>query len=148
MTEPHDNLEPGLYAPLQSGRRVRALVVDDDHDTLEMLEHVLHQAGAEVYTADSAGAGLEALREWHPHVVVSDLGMPGEDGYAFIDKVRRLPREAGGLTPAIALTAYARSEDRVRALSAGFQMHVAKPIEPAELVASLASIRGWTGTTH
>jgi len=74
--------------------------------------------------------------------------MPGEDGYAFIDKVRRLPRENGGLTPAIALTAYARSEDRVRVLSAGFQMHVAKPIEPAELVASLASIRGWTGTTH
>jgi CheY-like chemotaxis protein len=136
------------YAPSGELAGVRVLVVDDDHDTLDMLEHVLRQAGAEVQMADSAGSGLDALREWHPHVVVSDLGMPGEDGYAFNDKVRRLPREDGGLTPAIALTAYARSEDRVRALSAGFQMHVAKPIEPAELVASLATIRGWTGTTH
>jgi CheY-like chemotaxis protein len=136
------------YAPSSELSGIRVLVVDDDRDTLEMLELVLCQAGADVRIADSAGAGFLTFREWHPHVVVSDIGMPGEDGYAFIDKVRRLPREDGGLTPAIALTAYARSEDRVRVLSAGFQMHVAKPIEPAELVASLASIRGWTGTTH
>jgi CheY-like chemotaxis protein/anti-sigma regulatory factor (Ser/Thr protein kinase) len=136
------------YAPSAELSGIRVLVVDDDQDTLEMLELVLRQAGADVRIADSAGAGFRTFREWHPHVVVSDIGMPGEDGYAFINKVRGLPREDGGQTPAIALTAYARSEDRVRVLSAGFQMHVAKPIEPAELVASLASIRGWTGTTH
>jgi CheY-like chemotaxis protein len=104
------------YAPSAELSGIRVLVVDDDQDTLEMLELVLRQAGADVRVADSAGAGFRTFREWHPHVVVSDIGMPGEDGYAFINKVRRLPREDGGPTPAIALTAYARSEDRVRVL--------------------------------
>jgi signal transduction histidine kinase/CheY-like chemotaxis protein len=128
------------FEPSATLAGTRVLVVDDERDTLEMLDVLLRQCGADVRMADNAAMGLEMLRHWRPDVMVSDIGMPGEDGYAFIGKVRDLPREEGGLTPAIAVTAYARSEDRVRALSAGFQMHVAKPIEPAELVASVASL--------
>jgi signal transduction histidine kinase len=134
---------PFTPSPVLEGLRV--LVVDDDSDTLETLRVLLETCHADVRTEETAADGLAAVQAWRPDVIVSDIGMPGEDGYALISKIRRLPADAGGDTPALALTAYARSEDRVRALSAGFQMHVAKPIEPAELVATLASLRVWPG---
>ncbi|MDQ3212864.1 MAG: response regulator, partial [Acidobacteriota bacterium] len=100
---------------------------------------------AVVTTAASASEALEALRRAKPDVVISDIGMPGEDGYALIRMIRALPPDEGGDVPAVALTAYARSEDRTRALLSGFQSHVAKPVEPTELVATVASLarRPW-----
>jgi PAS domain S-box-containing protein len=124
---------------------VRVLVVDDDPDLLQMLELALRQYGAEVMAALSAAEALQSLAQWRPDVLVSDLGMPGEDGYDLIRKVRRLAPEHGGRIPAVALTAYARPEDRVRTLSAGYQMHVAKPVPPEELVAVIASLVRWGG---
>ena len=90
--------------------------------------------------ASSAGEGLELVARERPDMIVSDIGMPGEDGYEFIRKVRALPGEEGGRTPAAALTAFARAEDRTRALRAGYQTHVAKPVEPFELTAVVASL--------
>ena len=133
------------FAPSTVLTGVRVLVVDDDRDTLDTLWMVLKECGAEVRTADGAASALEVLGDWRPDALVSDIGMPGEDGYSLIAKVRALSRDQGGQTPALALTAYARSEDRVRALSAGFQMHMAKPVEPAELVAMVSTLTSWTG---
>lgn len=90
----------------------------------------------------SAGEALAALEEMRPDLLISDIGMPGEDGYGLIRKVRALPAGCGGKIPAIALTAYARTEDRLRALRAGYQMHISKPVELAELVAVMASLIG------
>jgi CheY-like chemotaxis protein len=119
---------------------VRVLVVDDDPDTRELVRVVLTECGADVRIAAAAAEGWALLRQWNPDVIVSDVGMPEQDGYTFIEKVR-----ADGIrAPAAALTAYARSGDRVRALSAGFQAHLAKPAEPAELVALVASLAGRT----
>jgi PAS domain S-box-containing protein len=118
------------------------LVVDDERDARELLRRVLEDAHARVAVAADAREALELLRRERPHVIVSDIGMPGEDGYAFIRRVRELPASEGGDTPAVALTAFARSEDRRRALIAGFQSHVAKPVEPAELVTVIASLAG------
>lgn len=124
---------------------VRVLVVEDEQDAREVLTIALRQCGAEVMSAGSAAEALEILRgERTPDVLVSDIEMPGEDGYALIRKVRALEEERGGRVPAAALTAYARSEDRMRALSAGFQVHIPKPVEPAELVAVVASLSGRT----
>ncbi|WP_163866617.1 response regulator [Myxococcus eversor] len=123
---------------------LRVLVVDDEPDARELLSVMLESRMAQVVTAASAREGLEQLRRFQPQVVLSDIGMPGEDGYSFIRRLRALPPEQGGQTPAIALTAFARMEDRARALLAGFQMHVAKPIEPAELVGVLAALTGRT----
>jgi PAS domain S-box-containing protein len=119
---------------------VRVLVVDDEPDTREMLSVVLGECEAEVRSAGSAAEALAALESWVPDVLVSDIGMPCEDGYELIAKVRSLPADRGGRIPAVALTAYARFEDRMRALGAGFQMHVAKPVEPAELVMVIHSL--------
>ncbi|HEX8652496.1 MAG TPA: ATP-binding protein [Pyrinomonadaceae bacterium] len=118
---------------------VRVLVVDDDEDTCKMLDMVLRKRGAEVKVACTAQQAFSAL-EWEPDVLVSDIGMPGEDGYELISKVRRCGLERGRQIPAIALTAYARSEDRLRALSAGYQIHLPKPIEPDELISAIASL--------
>ena len=123
------------------------LVVDDEPDTRKLLAFVLTKRGAQVSTAGSAAEGLEALRREHPDVLVSDIGMPEEDGYSFITEVRKLPREQGGGTPAVALTAYARVEDRLRAVSAGYQIHIPKPIEPTELVSTVANLAG-RGSEH
>ena len=127
---------------------VRLLVVDDQEDAREALATVLARHGAEVSTAGSGGEALallaESLESAPPHVLVCDIAMPELDGYAVIGKLRalekerRIPRSAQ--IPAIALTAYAQPEDRVRALGAGFQMHVAKPVEPAELIRVIASL--------
>jgi CheY-like chemotaxis protein len=126
--------------------RLRILVVDDEDDTRDLLRTVLEQCGAEVVTAGSAMEALEALKKSKPDVLISDIGMPEDDGYALISKVRALSAARGGKVPAIALTAYARTEDRVRALMAGFQVHLSKPIEPVELVTVVASLVGRTGT--
>jgi PAS domain S-box-containing protein len=125
---------------LSSLSSIRVLVVDDEPDTREMLAMVLGECEAEVRTAESAAQTLAILDEWVPDVLISDIGMPGADGYELIKKIRDLPPDEGGRIPAVALTAYARFEDRMRALGAGFQMHVAKPVEPAELVMVIHSL--------
>jgi PAS domain S-box-containing protein len=119
---------------------VCVLLVDDDPDTLDMLRCVLRERGATVRTSASAGAALETLDQWRPDVLVSDIAMPEHDGYELITQVRSRLAERGGNLPAIALTAYARSEDRIRALEAGFQMHVPKPVDPGELIDALSSL--------
>lgn len=118
----------------------RVLVVDDEADTRELLSVGLGQCGAEVITVGSAQEALEVIEKERPTVMVSDIGMPGEDGYELIAKIRALPAARGGKIPAIALTAYARTEDRLRALRAGYQMHVTKPVELTELVAVITSL--------
>jgi CheY-like chemotaxis protein len=123
-------------------RGVRVLVADDDHDALLLITTILAGGGAEVRTSASASTALEALVDWLPDVLVSDIGMPGEDGYALIANVRALRAEQGGRTPAIALSAYGRPNDRVRALAAGFNMHVPKPVDPGELTAIVADLAG------
>jgi len=122
---------------------VRVLVVDDEQDTRSLISTVIAQTGAEVTACASAGEALEKLKTWRPHVLMSDIGMPGEDGYALIQKVRALPPERGGRTPAAALTAYARDEDRGRALAAGYQLHIAKPFNPSELLAAVSDLQGY-----
>jgi PAS domain S-box-containing protein len=120
--------------------RKRVLVVDDEPDTRELLKAGLGQCGAVVTVVGSAVEALEAIAASVPDLLISDIGMPGEDGYELIRRVRQLPSENGGKLPAIALTAYARVEDRMQALRAGYQMHVPKPVELAELVAVAASL--------
>ncbi|HLM03003.1 MAG TPA: ATP-binding protein, partial [Pyrinomonadaceae bacterium] len=123
---------------------LRVLVVDDETDAREMLTFVLNQCQAVVQAASSASEALEMMKEFNPHVLVSDVGMPEEDGYDLIRKVRlREKAENQKPIPAIALTAYTRIEDRMQALSAGFQTHVPKPVEPAELAAVIASLSQW-----
>lgn len=120
---------------------VKVLVVDDEPDARVLIERLLKQCGADVTTAGSALEGLQFVRSFRPHVLVSDVGMPITDGYQFMRDVRNLADDEGGRTPAIALTAFARSEDRMRAMLAGFQVHVAKPIEPQELAVAIQSLR-------
>ncbi len=129
-------------APSLAGLRV--LVVDDEDDARTLLAEVLRSHDAEVITASSAEEALREIQARPPDILVSDIGMPGEDGYSLIRKVRALTKD-GRLIPAAALTAYARREDRTRAMMAGFQAHVAKPIEPGELVIVVASLAGRTG---
>ncbi len=119
---------------------LRVLVVDDEPDTLEMLDLVLSGYGAEVQTADGCSAALSHLAAGGADVLVSDIGMPGEDGFALIRRVRSLGAVQGGRIPAIALTAYARGEDRIRALAAGFQAHVSKPVDPPRLAEIIAAV--------
>ncbi len=118
------------------------LVVDDDADARSLVEMVLREVKAEVVTAGSADEALRVLRTLRPDVIVSDIGMPDRDGYQFMRAVRARTASEGGKTPAVALTAFARSEDRTRALLAGYQVHIAKPIEPRELVVTIASLMG------
>ena len=119
---------------------VHVLVVDDELDALALVAELLEAAGAKVTTARSAAAALEQLGSEVPHVLVSDLGMPQVDGFQFLEQVRRHPDESVRHVPAAALTAYARSDDRVKALRAGFNIHLAKPIDPAELVTTIAAL--------
>jgi PAS domain S-box-containing protein len=121
---------------------VRVLLVEDDADSRELLVMVLEHCRAEVVAAPGSEEALRALEGWRPDVIISDIEMPGEDGYTFIRRLRALPAGRGGDTPAAALTADARAEDRMRALVAGFQLHVPKPVEPAELVTVVASLAG------
>ncbi|HSV05993.1 MAG TPA: response regulator [Candidatus Binatus sp.] len=119
---------------------LRVLVVDDDADGREAVALVLAGAGAEVSTAASVRLALNAIDHWLPDVVVSDIAMPLEDGYVFIERLRRLMAERGLHIPAVALTAYARAEDRARALAAGYLEHLVKPVEPAHLLSVLAAV--------
>jgi CheY-like chemotaxis protein len=120
-------------------------VVDDEQDARELIKRVLEDCEAKVLTAGSAAEAMTLLEDQKPDVLVSDIGMPHVDGYDFLRQVRSLKSENGGRIPAIALTAFARSEDRTRALMSGYQVHVSKPVEPAELVATVASVVGRTG---
>jgi signal transduction histidine kinase/ActR/RegA family two-component response regulator len=117
------------------------LLVDDDADTREFLATALRAAGADLRAVGSAAAAFATMRAWRPDVIVSDIAMPEQDGYAFIQGVRALDDAAGGRTPAVALTALARPRDRVRALAAGFQTHLPKPVDPNELVLAVANLR-------
>jgi len=119
---------------------VRVLVVDDDADARELLQIALRQYGAEVMTAATAEVAFDAIVADTPDVIVSDIEMPGTTGYELIRQVRHADDPRVRRTPAVALTAYARTEDRVRALLAGFQTHVPKPVEPTELVTVIASL--------
>jgi CheY-like chemotaxis protein len=121
---------------------LRVLVVDDDRDAVELATAILAGAGAVVRTCGSAREALAALQAWRPDVLVSDIEMPDEDGYALIRKVRALDAERGGGTPAVALTAHGRSQDRMSSLTAGYSMHVPKPVHPAELTTIVASLAG------
>jgi PAS domain S-box-containing protein len=119
---------------------VKVLVVDDEPGAREIASTILAQAQAEVRTAESASEALEVMDQWQPDVLVADIGMPNVDGYEFIRQVRARSPESGGAVPAAALTAYARTQDRLRVLSEGYQMHVPKPFQPAELVTVVASL--------
>jgi CheY-like chemotaxis protein len=124
---------------------IKVLVVDDQSDARELIQRVLVDCDADVLTANTAGEALLAVERERPDVLVSDVGMPDVDGYELLRRVRALGQARGGRIPAIALTAFARSEDRTRVLRAGFLVHVSKPIEPSELVATVASVVGRTG---
>jgi PAS domain S-box-containing protein len=124
-------------------RGVKVLVVDDEPDSRHLIRQVLEERNAEILTSSSAALAIPLLREAKPDVIISDIGMPDVDGYEFLRQLRA----QGDKTPAIALTAFARSEDRIRALMVGYQVHLSKPVEPLELIATVASVVGRTGAT-
>lgn len=118
---------------------VRVVCVDDEPDSRDLVKRLLEDAGASVMTAASAGEAFDLIQQSRPDVLISDIGMPGEDGHSLLRRVRALSAEQGGQTVAIALTAYARAEDRLNAGRAGFQFHISKPVEPKELLALVAT---------
>jgi CheY-like chemotaxis protein len=144
FTQPRDwdlECEHGHGAQALAGMRI--LVVDDEPDCATLTGYLLSQWGADVRIAVSAPEALEVFEqydEWPPDILVSDIQMPGVDGYALMRMVREMAPDRGGNIPAIALTAYTRAEDRIRALVAGFQIHIAKPFEPIELLTVVESI--------
>ena len=142
--EPSPTMQNGEihHSELRSLDGLRVLLVDDEVETREIISTVVERTGAEVKTCTSAREALSELADWRPHVILSDIGMPDEDGYSFINRVRLLPQDEGGNTPAAALTAYARDEDRKQALAAGYQMHIAKPIGAGQLVSMIAKLAG------
>jgi PAS domain S-box-containing protein len=134
---PDPSLAPEACAEIAG---VTVLVVDDEPDARALVQRFLEDCDAKVTATGSAAEALKLVQQLRPDVLVSDIGMPTEDGYSLIRNVRALDPKKGGDTPAIALTAYARAEDRVNAIMAGFQHHVSKPVEPAELIAMIASL--------
>ncbi|MEO6368263.1 MAG: ATP-binding protein, partial [Steroidobacteraceae bacterium] len=136
---PADGGEPGT--PAQEIDGLRILLVDDEPDARAMIQRLLHEHGAKVTSAGSAAEAMEKLRRGSFDILLSDIGMPGEDGYSLIRRVRALPATEGGRIHAIALTAFARAEDRTRAIAAGFTTHLTKPVEAVELVTKLAAVR-------
>ncbi|SFI08254.1 hypothetical protein SAMN05421753_105153 [Planctomicrobium piriforme] len=144
----HPRAHGGAAIKLAAGVRIsglRVLVVDDEPDARLMVKRLLENHQAVVTLAATAGEALEALRHAAFDVLVSDIGMPREDGYSLIRKIRALDPSQGGHLPAIALTAYARAEDRIKTIAAGFQLHLVKPVDPVELVSMVAAISGRTG---
>jgi CheY-like chemotaxis protein len=121
---------------------LKLLIVDDDPNTRTLLSEALEGRGAHVRASASAREAQDAITVWHPDLVISDVGMPRENGYDLIRHVRKLPVDAGGRTPAIACTGYARAEDRARAMSAGFDAVVAKPVDLDLLVATIVHVAG------
>jgi CheY-like chemotaxis protein len=124
---------------------MHVLFVDDDADARWLITLILAHGGAEVRTAVSVTEALAACDEWRPDILISDIGMPGEDGYTLMKKLRARESERGGHIPAIALTAYGRGEDRRHALSVGYEYHIPKPVEPEELLVAVASLANRTG---
>lgn len=143
VAQPATPVESTAASPLES---VRVLVVDDEPDAREVAAALLERAGAEVTVAASAPHAFTVFERERPQVLVVDIEMPGEDGCSFIRGVRGLSAERGGQTPALALTAYASDSDRVRLLDAGFDRHLAKPVEPAVLIAALAELAAINGS--
>jgi CheY-like chemotaxis protein len=138
--KPGPDRRPAMSALSGSLAGISILAIDDEPDSLRVLATALRQFGAEVWGAHSASEGLQVLRAREVSVVICDIGMPQEDGYSFIRKLRELEKSASRWTPAIALTAYARPEDRMRTVAAGFQVHVAKPADPMEIGALVANL--------
>jgi CheY-like chemotaxis protein len=124
---------------------LRVLVVEDEDDARTLISTVLSLHGADVRTAASVAEALATIEQKMPDLLVSDIGMPDEDGYALIRKVRARSPEQGGWMPAVALTAYISPGDRARILASGYQLHIPKPVEPNELTAAVASLAGRTG---
>jgi PAS domain S-box-containing protein len=137
----HEGMADAISFPTEL-KGLKILVVDDEADARQLLQSVLEQGGAVVDTASSAEAALQRIRAAKPDVIISDVGMPDVDGYEFIQRLRQMSRDEGGRIPAVALTAYARAEDRRKALMAGFQNHAAKPMDPQELVVVVANLVG------
>jgi PAS domain S-box-containing protein len=131
-------------APGQNLAGVKVLVVDDESDARQVLTHILSDSGATVVTAESGPAALSVVDQQAPHVIVSDIGMPGMDGYELLRRIRGLAGD-GAAAPAIALTAYARPKDRLNALRAGYVAHLAKPADPSQLIATVAAAAGRSG---
>jgi CheY-like chemotaxis protein len=140
-------LEPQIAAMVESRDRkrtlrgLRVLVVDDEFDARALVTAMLERSGAQVLAVGSTREALDSMQTWKPDVLIADIGMPVEDGYGLIRKVRALPSDQGGQTPALALTAYARTEDRIRALSEGYQVHLAKPVDRLELATIVGNLR-------
>ena len=141
VARPADRFDPSLL------RNVRVLVVDDEDDARVLLQTTLQQYGAEVSTASSVEEAFVAFEETQPDVVLSDIGMPHEDGYSLIRRLRARPAAAGGAVPAVAVTAYASAVDRAATQAAGYQAHVAKPFEPAEIARLVARLGAASRTT-
>jgi CheY-like chemotaxis protein len=118
------------------------LVVDDQEDSREIVVDILQRYGAKMNSVASASAAIDMLLQQPPDMLIADIGMPGEDGYWLMEKIRALPPSSGGAIPAVALTAFARTEDRERALAVGFQEHIAKPVAPHELITHIARVAG------
>jgi CheY-like chemotaxis protein len=133
-------LEKTTPASMEMLGGLRVLIVDDEPDALDLLSTVLVQAGAEVQAASSVEQAVETLQAFRPQLLISDIGMPGEDGYSLVRRVRALSPGEGGAIPSIALTAYTRSEDRAKALAAGFTTHIGKPVTPVDLLAAVANL--------
>ena len=129
-----------ISAPSAILKGLRVLVIDDEEDARELLTIALTQSGAEVRIAVTVKAALDLLDQWKPNVLVSDIGMPVEDGYDLIRKVRALESEGDGTIPALAVTGYASAEDAARARVAAYQTHMAKPVAPSELVMAVARL--------
>jgi len=130
--------EPGVAITPQLLSGVNVLLVDDDSDTLKLMTTALTRRHATVTAVSSAGEAIQAIQRRRPDVLVSDIAMPGEDGYGLIEKVRSLESDEAENIPAVAITAYAKDEDRERALSSGFQIYLAKPVEVTELISVVA----------
>jgi signal transduction histidine kinase/ActR/RegA family two-component response regulator len=144
----HPRSTPAVTSPSEPSVQisgVRVLVVDDEPDARELVKRVLEKSNAKVTAAATADQAIQLLTENRYDVLISDIGMPGKNGYALISAVRQMKPEVGGTIPAIALTAYARTEDRIKAIASGFQMHISKPVEPFELLTMVASAAGRIG---
>jgi signal transduction histidine kinase/DNA-binding response OmpR family regulator len=131
---------PDGFSELLEGLRI--LVVDDELDSRELITAILTRCGSDVRCSESAADAIRTIRQWKPDLLVSDIGMPNEDGFSLIQKLRKMKSKWARELPAVALTAYATVEDRARTLDAGFQLHVAKPIEPEALIRSIAAVAG------
>jgi PAS domain S-box-containing protein len=139
---PIADVMPGKVPDRLTGAGIRVLVVEDDPETREILAAILDRSGFSHRLSASAREALQLLDEWLPDVIVSDIGMPDIDGYEFVRALRSRPQEKGGRIPALALSAFARNEDRKLALASGYQSHVPKPVEPADLVAAITTLTG------